>query len=167
MKNDQKECREAFEKWKISKFGPSTFLDKEVGRTDYASPETQIMWVSWQAAWNHSPIPQPSTDRVKAAVRAIDDLILMNAPFEVPLEQIAKTALSAADAVTISCDDEGRPKRIDPDMPVQQLLLHFGELTRSEILLARAAIRFANSFMSTSSKFNTIKPLSNHRKDEE
>ena len=35
--------------------------------------------------------------------------------------------------------------KIDPDMPTQQLLLHFGELTPSEVRVARAAIRFANS----------------------
>jgi len=34
---------------------------------------------------------------------------------------------------------------VDPEMPTQQLLLHFGELTRDEILLVRAALRFANS----------------------
>lgn len=33
----------------------------------------------------------------------------------------------------------------NPDMPTQQLRLHFGELTNNEIRLVRAAIRFANS----------------------
>jgi hypothetical protein len=34
---------------------------------------------------------------------------------------------------------------IDHDMPTQQLLLHFGELSRDDILLVRAALRLANS----------------------
>lgn len=34
---------------------------------------------------------------------------------------------------------------IDPDMPAQQLRLRMGELTASEMLVARAAIRWANS----------------------
>ena len=33
----------------------------------------------------------------------------------------------------------------DPDMPAQQLRLHFGELTDDELRLVRSAIRFANS----------------------
>lgn len=33
---------------------------------------------------------------------------------------------------------------LDPDMPVQELLLHMGELGRDEIRVARAAIRWAN-----------------------
>lgn len=36
-------------------------------------------------------------------------------------------------------------KALNPDMPTQELLLHMGELTQSEILTARAAIRWANS----------------------
>lgn len=34
---------------------------------------------------------------------------------------------------------------LDPEMPDQQLRLHMGELTGSEMLVARAAIRLANS----------------------
>lgn len=34
---------------------------------------------------------------------------------------------------------------LDPDMPTQQLRLHMGELTASEVRVARAAIRWANS----------------------
>ena len=33
----------------------------------------------------------------------------------------------------------------DPDMPEDQLLLHFGEMTAQEMRTARAAIRFANA----------------------
>ena len=36
-------------------------------------------------------------------------------------------------------------KSLDPDMPPQELRLHMGELTASEIPVARAAIRWANS----------------------
>ena len=35
--------------------------------------------------------------------------------------------------------------RLNPDMPVQELRLHMGELTTDEVLVARAAIRWANS----------------------
>ena len=35
-------------------------------------------------------------------------------------------------------------KELDPDMPVDQLRLHMGELTAQEIRTARAAIRWAN-----------------------
>ncbi len=35
--------------------------------------------------------------------------------------------------------------RLDPDMPAQELRLHMGELTEDEMLVARAAIRWANS----------------------
>lgn len=37
------------------------------------------------------------------------------------------------------------PVAVDPDMPTQQLRLHMGELTASEVRVARAAIRWANS----------------------
>ena len=36
---------------------------------------------------------------------------------------------------------------LDPDMPTQELRLHMGELTGDEVLVARAAIRWANSAM--------------------
>ena len=35
--------------------------------------------------------------------------------------------------------------RLNPDMPTQELRLHMGELTTDEVLVARAAIRWANS----------------------
>lgn len=35
--------------------------------------------------------------------------------------------------------------QLNPDMPVQELRLHMGELTSDEVLVARAAIRWANS----------------------
>ena len=35
--------------------------------------------------------------------------------------------------------------QLNPDMPVQELRLHMGELTTDEVLVARAAIRWANS----------------------
>lgn len=35
--------------------------------------------------------------------------------------------------------------RLNPDMPVQELRLHMGELTSDEVLAARSAIRWANS----------------------
>jgi len=34
---------------------------------------------------------------------------------------------------------------LDPEMPIQELLLEMGELTANEVLVARAAIRWANS----------------------
>lgn len=34
---------------------------------------------------------------------------------------------------------------LNPDMPTQELRLHMGELTEDEVLVARAAIRWANS----------------------
>ena len=34
---------------------------------------------------------------------------------------------------------------INPDMPTQELLLHMGEMTASEIRAARSAIRWANN----------------------
>lgn len=39
----------------------------------------------------------------------------------------------------------GQAVKLDPDMPTQELLLHMGELSEDEILIARAAIRWANS----------------------
>lgn len=45
--------------------------------------------------------------------------------------------------------DEAAPPaqeaRLNPDMPVQELRLHMGELTSDEVLVARSAIRWANS----------------------
>jgi 3'(2'), 5'-bisphosphate nucleotidase len=35
---------------------------------------------------------------------------------------------------------------LNPDMPTQELRLHMGELTANEVLVARAAIRWANSY---------------------
>ena len=35
--------------------------------------------------------------------------------------------------------------QLNPDMPTQELRLHMGELTTDEVLVARAAIRWANS----------------------
>lgn len=43
-----------------------------------------------------------------------------------------------------TCDQPGINK-LNPDMPTQELLLHMGELTRNEIKVARAAIRWANT----------------------
>ena len=34
----------------------------------------------------------------------------------------------------------------DPDMPADQMRLHFGEMTAQEMRTARAAIRFANTY---------------------
>lgn len=39
---------------------------------------------------------------------------------------------------------------LDPDMPTQELRLHMGELTNDEVMVARAAIRWANSKMEES-----------------
>ena len=36
--------------------------------------------------------------------------------------------------------------RLNPDMPTQELRLHMGELTTDEVLVARAAIRWANTY---------------------
>ena len=36
--------------------------------------------------------------------------------------------------------------QLNPDMPVQELRLHMGELTTDEVLVARAAIRWANTY---------------------
>lgn len=36
-------------------------------------------------------------------------------------------------------------QKLDPDMPLDQLLLYMGELTQNEILVARSAIRWANN----------------------
>lgn len=43
-----------------------------------------------------------------------------------------------------TCDQQDTNK-LNPDMPTQELLLHMGELTRNEIRVARAAIRWANT----------------------
>lgn len=40
---------------------------------------------------------------------------------------------------------------LNPNMPAQELRLHMGELTASEIRVARAAIAWANSKMKGSS----------------
>lgn len=40
-------------------------------------------------------------------------------------------------------------KALDPDMPAQELRLHLGELTASEVRVARAAIRWANAHNAT------------------
>ena len=36
--------------------------------------------------------------------------------------------------------------QLNPDMPTQELRLHMGELTTDEVLVARAAIRWANTY---------------------
>lgn len=41
--------------------------------------------------------------------------------------------------------DANKMVLLDPDMPDQELRLHMGELTADEMLVARAAIRWANS----------------------
>lgn len=50
--------------------------------------------------------------------------------------------VSAARAPTAHPAQEAR---LNPDMPVQEFRLHMGELTADEVLVARAAIRWANS----------------------
>ncbi len=45
---------------------------------------------------------------------------------------------------------------LDPDMPLPELLLHFGELTEDEVLVARAAIRLANNYKQPVTKCNDI-----------
>lgn len=37
---------------------------------------------------------------------------------------------------------------LDPEMPAQTLRLHMGELTNDEVLVARSAIRWANTYYS-------------------
>ena len=45
-------------------------------------------------------------------------------------------------------------RKLDPDMPSDELRLHMGELTPDEVLVARSAIRWANSRIS--SEWKTI-----------
>jgi len=56
--------------------------------------------------------------------------------------QIARMSLHAA---PMRPWDGGDLSLLDPDMPDQELRLHMGELSGSEIAVARAAIRWANS----------------------
>jgi hypothetical protein len=44
---------------------------------------------------------------------------------------------------------------LNPDMPVQELRLHIGELTTDEVLVARAAIRWANTYGITAAQKGT------------
>jgi len=54
-----------------------------------------------------------------------------------------QTIYEAADALEAAKAQAST--QIDPDMPAQQLRLHMGELTASEIRVARAAIAWANT----------------------
>ena len=45
--------------------------------------------------------------------------------------------------------------QLNPDMPVQELRLHMGELTTDEALVARAAIRWANTYGITAAQKET------------
>ena len=45
--------------------------------------------------------------------------------------------------------------QLNPDMPVQELRLHMGELTTDEVLVARAAIRWANTYGITAAQKET------------
>ena len=45
--------------------------------------------------------------------------------------------------------------RLNPDMPTQELRLHMGELTTDEVLVARAAIRWANTYGITAAQKET------------
>lgn len=74
--------------------------------------------------WTH---PSSSWDNVKESIKSLY------------LEE-SKAALAAVDSVQCS-----RSNGLNPDMPMQELLLHMGELTAAEIRTARAAIRWANS----------------------
>lgn len=74
--------------------------------------------------WTH---PSSSWDNVKESIKSLY------------LEE-SKAALAAADSVQCA-----RSNELNPDMPMQELLLHMGELTAGEIRTARAAIRWANS----------------------
>ena len=44
---------------------------------------------------------------------------------------------------------------LNPDMPTQELRLHMGELTSDEVLVARAAIRWANTYGITAAQKET------------
>ncbi len=57
----------------------------------------------------------------------------------------AKILAKAAIAALSPWLNRSNSTPLDPDMPVDQLRLHMGELTASEIRVARAAIRWANS----------------------
>jgi hypothetical protein len=49
--------------------------------------------------------------------------------------------------------------QLNPDMPTQELRLHMGELTTDEVLVARAAIRWANTYgITAAQKENTCAP---------
>jgi hypothetical protein len=45
--------------------------------------------------------------------------------------------------------------QLNPDMPTQELRLHMGELTTDEVLVARAAIRWANTYGITAAQKGT------------
>lgn len=48
---------------------------------------------------------------------------------------------------------------LDPDMPAQELRLHMGELTASELRVARRAIRWANSAIMDDWRFQVAQKI--------
>lgn len=61
------------------------------------------------------------------------------------LSSLSADAIQKNNAVVCSRGLHPRMSGLNPDMPTQELLLHMGELKPAEILVARAAISWANS----------------------
>lgn len=109
-----------------------------------ASPDADVSWATdLIAAWNRRA-PAPASDALEKAVRklhaakgrhhnqiaACDLYDLLGLPNFRPGQEPVPPAQEA---------------QLNPDMPTQELRLHMGELTTDEVLVARAAIRWANS----------------------
>lgn len=72
----------------------------------------------------------------------------------------AQIAIMGLHAAPMDAWDGGDLSLLDPDMPDQELRLHMGELSGSEIAAARAAIRWANSKIAKPLQSNEGKGLS-------
>ena len=96
------------------------------------TPHGQVPEALRLAASGH--IKEPYTlAEVKAKIASNDysaEMLLQHAMLLLDSAQAAQPAQEA---------------QLNPDMPTQELRLHMGELTTDEVLVARAAIRWANS----------------------
>ena len=94
--------------------------------------------------------PAPASDALRTAAQAIvarwDTPHWKDAEHTGAFIQRLREALAAPPA---------QEAQLNPDMPVQELRLHMGELSADEVLVARAAIRWANTYGITAAQKET------------
>lgn len=148
--NQLKACRSAFEEWAEDK--SLSCIRKDCG--DYLYERTACAWAGWQACYNR---PQANTEAPTDPKRHTDIILDRNAyeyavicyrNCEGDFHDALKEGIQGYKMMEANTEASSNLYQLlNPDMPDQELRLHMGELTVSEVRVARAAIAWANTRM--------------------